>query len=262
MIGIFDSGFGGLTVAQEIIGRLPEYDYLYVGDNARAPYGGRSKEVITQFSEEAVQYLWSRGARLIIFACFTASAQALRELQQRHTDKKILGVVRPIVEEAVRAGTRIGVVGTRATIASHAFRDEIHKLAPNAEVIEKATPLLVPFIEEGWHTKPEARMILKKYLTPLKSHNIDTLIHGCTHYPFMHKDFERIMGKNVNVLRTGKIVAESLADYLQRHPEIETQLSKKSAREFCTTDCTERFELFAQQNLTLKIGTVEKIALM
>lgn len=261
MIGIFDSGYGGLTVAQSIIERLPQYDYLYLGDNARTPYGGRSKDTITQFSEEAVEYLWNQGARLIIIACFTASAQALRTLQQRHADKKILGVVRPIVEEAVRNGNRIGVVGTRATISSHAFAQEIHNLAPEKTVIEQAAPLLVPFIEEHWHEKPEARMILKKYLRPLKNHNIDTLILGCTHYPFMQKDFEHMMGKNVKVLKTGEIVAKSLADYLMRHPEIETQLTKHVSRIFCTTDSPERFIEFGREFLNANLGTVRQITI-
>jgi len=259
MIGIFDSGYGGLTVAQKIIEALPQYDYLYLGDNARTPYGGRSKETITEFSEEAVEYLWKRGARLIIFACFTASAQALRTLQQKHPDKKILGVIRPVVEEAVQVGKKIGVVGTRSTISSHSFTEEIKNLDSTKTVIEQATPLLVPFIEEHWHEKPEAKMILKKYLRPLKNTHIDTLILGCTHYPFLQKEFERIMGRNIKVLETGAIVAKSLASYLERHPEIDQQLTKKSMREFCTTDSPERFNEFANKFLKLKTDSVKKI---
>lgn len=261
MIAFFDSGFGGLTVYKEVERLMPEYDYMYLGDGARAPYGNHDAGTIKRYTEEAVQYLFGKGARLIIIACNTASALALRYLQGKYIrdtktkDKNILGVIFPVVEKAagVTRNGHIGVVGTRGTIESHTYDRELAKLAPNARIFSKACPLLVPFIEEGWHEKPEARMILKKYLLPLKSKNIDTLILGCTHYPFMLKDFKRVIGKRTQVLHTGEVVAHSLKDYLKRHPEIEKKLPRHEKREFLTTNSTERFEEFAKRFLRLNI---------
>lgn len=269
MIALFDSGYGGLTVLKEILKVLPEYDYLYLGDNARVPYGNRTRETVTEFSEQAVRFLFERGATLILFACNTASSQALRHIQQKYLveanvkDKKILGVIRPMAEKAAQISRKkhIGVVGTRGTINSKTYNIEIEKLNPKAKVSSQACPLLVPLIEENWHHKPEAKMILKKYLLPLKKCNIDTLILGCTHYPFMMKDFQRIMGKKVRVLDGGKIVADSLRDYLARHPEIEKLLTKGKKRTFMTTDDPARFGEFAQKFLGLHIENVEKVQL-
>ncbi|MBI2638543.1 glutamate racemase [Candidatus Peregrinibacteria bacterium] len=273
MIGVFDSGYGGLTVLKEILKALPQYDYLYLGDNARTPYGNRSKETVTRFTDEAVRFLFENGARLIIIACYTASALALRELQEKYLrspkskyrDRKILGVIRPIVETAVTEtkSNRIGVVGTRGTITSKAFEVELknqfaaleRSLDIKLTVVSQACPLLVPLIEEHWHTKPEARMILRKYLRPLKSHNIDTLILGCTHYPLMLRDFKRIMGKRTRVLDSGKTVAESLKNYLAWHPEIECQLTKEGKRAFYTTDDPERFREFTKTFAGITIPT-------
>ncbi len=292
MIGVFDSGYGGLTVLKEILKALPQYDYLYLGDNARTPYGNRSKETVTQFTDEAVKFLFEQGARLIIIACYTASALALHELQEKYLrnpkskyrDRKILGVIRPVVEQAVcetRSG-RIGVVGTRGTIASKAFEVELKnqfaalkqglrqarpdinrpdKLHDKLTVVSQACPLLVPLIEEHWHTKPEARMILRKYLQPLKSHNIDTLILGCTHYPLMLGDFKRMMGKRTRILDSGKIVAASLKNYLSKHPEIERQLERDGERIFCTTDDPKRFQEFTKTFAGIIITSSRKIIL-
>lgn len=246
---------------KEIIAVLPQYDYLYLGDNARTPYGNHSKETVTKFTEEAMNFLFEKGCQLIIIACFTASALALRELQEKY--RKILGVIRPVVEKASetsRSG-RIGVVGTRATIASHAFEIELKHQKPTLTVIQQACPLLVPLIEEGWHKKPEARMILKKYLRPLKSHNIDALILGCTHYPLMIDEFKRIMGKRVHVFHSGKIVAESLKNYLHRHPEIEGKLTRGKSQKFLTTDDAERFAEFAKNFAGVKMARAEKVEL-
>lgn len=271
-IGVFDSGYGGLTVLKDFLANpeLSKYDYIYLGDNARAPYGGHSKETIMRFSDEAVRFLFNAGARLIVFACYTASSLALRELQEKYIknpkskfkDKKILGVIKPIAEKAVLESRKghIGVVGTAATINSRAFEIELKNQRQSIKVENQACPLLVPLIEEHWHTKPEARMILKKYLRRLKSCNIDTLILGCTHYPLMTQDFKRIMGKNVKVLDSGKIVAESLADYLKRHPEIQTQLTTGKKREFLTTDNIEQFQKFMKKFAGLKIAKTIKVS--
>lgn len=269
MIGVFDSGFGGLTVLKEFLKFLPEYDYVYLGDNARSPYGNRSHETLKKFTEQGIRFLFDKGCPLIIIACNTASAQVLRELQEELlrqpniTDKKILGVIKPIAEAAVRStrNRHIGVVGTRSTINSKSYEIELHSLKPEVRVFSQACPLLVPLIEEGWLHKPETKMILKKYLRPIKSCNIDTLILGCTHYPFLMKEFQRIMGKKVRVPNPGEIVAKSLQDYLQRHQEIEKLLSKKGTRTFLTTDNPERFKEIGKNLLKIDIRNVEKVEL-
>lgn len=265
MIGLFDSGYGGLTVLKPILDILPEYDYVYLGDNARTPYGTRSQETVLQYSRQAVEYLFDQGCTMIITACNTVSALALRTLQQEYLrdkavkDKKILGVIRPVVEYAVKhtKTKRIGVVGTKGTIASSAYENELKKIDSSIQTYSYPCPLLVPLIEEQWHHKPEARMILKKYLRPIKSANVDMLILGCTHYPLMYKDFERYMGKRAQVLHSGRIVAESLQQYLNRHPEIERLLSRTRKRRYITTDCPDAFKKFGNAELALSIDTVK-----
>ena len=269
MIAIFDSGYGGLTVFKPIIHLLPQYDYLYLGDSARTPYGAHSPENIKHFSEEAVEYLFSHGAKLIIFACNTASSVALRHVQQKYLkgknekERKILGVLIPVAEEVskITKSNRVGVIGTSATINSNVYEREIHKINPNIKVHQKACPLLVPLIEEDWHKKPEAISILKKYLKPIKSTNIDTLILGCTHYPLMMKDIKRIMGKKITVVPSGEITAKSLENYLSRHSEIEQKLSKNRKRKFFTTDNPEKFKIFTEKHFGMKIPLPQKVEL-
>lgn len=259
MIALFDSGYGGLTVLKPIMDALPEYDYIYLGDNARAPYGGHSSEKIKEFSKQAVDYLFDRGAKLIIFACNTASSVALSDIQKEYlngeqeSDRKILGVLIPAAEKALEVSSKnhIGVVGTKATIQSCVYKKEIAKLEPKAKVYSQSCPLLVPFIEEGWHKKPEAISILKKYLRPLKSTNIDTLILGCTHYPLMQKDFQRIMGKKVQLISSGQAAAEKLVSYLKKHPEIESKLSRGKKREYLTTDSVNDFKHYVEKHLEI-----------
>lgn len=247
MIGIFDSGFGGLTIFKHIARVLPEYNYLYLGDNARAPYGNRSQETIYQFTVEAVDWLMKQGCELVVLACNTASSEALRKLQQEwlpkhYPDRRVLGVIRPVVEEAVKITKgRVGVVGTRATVSSHAYTRELKKLKPDVVVLELALPLLVPLIEEGWAGKPDTKRILRYYLRPLQKEVVDTLILGCTHYPILLDEFVLKMGKRCKVLDPGSIVAVSLKDYLARHPELESRLSKKGGVKFFTTDQPEQF---------------------
>lgn len=271
MIGVFDSGYGGLTILKEIVKTLPQYDYLYLGDNARYPYGNRSKEVIMQFTDEAIEYLFEQGCRLIIVACFTASSLALREMQEKYLrnanskykNRKILGVLLPVVEKAgqISKTGRIGVVATRGTVESKSFEIELKKIKPAVTVLQQACPLLVPLIEEHWHEKPEAKMILKKYLRPFKSKNPDTLILGCTHYPYLLKDFKRIMGRNVKIINPPEVVAESLAHYLERHSEIESQLSRGRKLIFQTTDSPEKFREFSA-TFGFRNTSVKKISLM
>jgi len=235
-IGIFDSGLGGLIILKEIIKKLPQYDYVYLGDNARTPYGNRSQEVIYKFTEQAVDFLFKKNCQLIIIACNTASAEALRKIQQQwlpknYPERRVLGVIRPVVEKAAQVSKfKVGVIGTKGTINSQAYIKELTKLNPELEVIQQATPLLVPIIEEGWYKTDINKKVLRKYLRPLKLAKVDTLILGCTHYPILFKEIKGIMGKRTQVLNSGKIVADSLADYLQRHSEIEEKLTKEEIK--------------------------------
>jgi len=275
MIGVFDSGFGGLTALKEFLRVLPDYDYIYLGDNARAPYGNKSDEVIYNYTGQALDFLFNKGCDLVIIACHTASAKALKKIQQeylpaRYPDKRVLGMVAPMAEEAVKLSRyhKLGVIGTTATISSGVYKKELEKLRNDLEIYQEACPLLVPLVEEGWTGKPEARMILKKYLRPLKIKQIDTLILGCTHYPLMIKDISRIMGKNVKIINPAVVAAEKLADYLKRHGEIENKLSKNnlSAGEagklvFYTTDDVNKFKNFGQKFLGREIKKAKKAAL-
>lgn len=268
MIGVFDSGFGGLTILRAFLDELPEYDFIYLGDNARTPYGNKSQNVIYEYTRQAVEFLFNRGSRLIILACNTASTKALRKIQQEwlplhYPDRRVLGVVIPLAEVAVVASRyrRIGIIGTRATIESKVYEQELRKLKNNLNIYGQPCPLLVPLVEENWVGKPEATMVLKKYLRPLKSKRVDTLILGCTHYPFLKRDIERIMGKNCNVLDAPGIVAEKLIDYLQRHSEIEETLLKDRQRAYYTTDDIGRFRVFGEKFLGQRIPLVQVAAL-
>ncbi|HUT22224.1 MAG TPA: glutamate racemase [Candidatus Bipolaricaulota bacterium] len=260
MIGVFDSGLGGLTVLRQLLKNLPQYDYLYLGDTARVPYGNRSAEAIYEFSKQACDYLFEQGCELIIVACNTSSGLALKRLQEDYLPvknsetKRILGVIRPVAEFfAVKDYKRIGVIGTRGTIASNVYKKELEKLKSKAKIFQAATPLFVPLIEENWLNRPETMRILRTYLRPLKNKKIQSLILGCTHYPILIKQIRRVMGKQVDVPNPAKIVAESLKDYLKRHPEIETKLGKNKERKYLATDLTENFEKMAERFLGQKL---------
>ena len=268
MIGVFDSGLGGLTMLRGFLQALPDYDYIYLGDSARTPYGNKSQEVIYDYTRQAVDFLVRKGAVLIILACNTASAKALRRIQQQWLpehgpDRRVLGVVIPLAEAAIGATRygRIGVIGTRATIESKVYEQELNKLRNGLRIYGQPCPLLVPLVEEGWVGKPETNMILKKYLRPLKANKIDTLVLGCTHYPFLRRDIERIMGKNCEVLDAPGIVAAKLTVYLRRHPEIGDRLPKGKGRMYFTTDDPGRFKHLGGRFLGQRIKAVEKVAL-
>ena len=241
MIGIFDSGIGGLTFAKELNKQLPEYDFTYLGDQLRVPYGGRSEEAIQEFTEECINKLWDLDCKLIIIACNTASAEALRYLQMKYTDKKLLGILIPGVEKASEAPGSIGVVATKGTIATNAYPAEVEKRGQGQDVYQVATRLAVPFIEEGYGKKPECRKILRNYVRPLKNAGVKKLVLGCTHYPLIEEVFQKIMGPQIEIINPGKEAAIKLVDYLQRHPEIESQLTKQGTRTFYTTDCPDYF---------------------
>ena len=264
-IGVFDSGFGGLTILKAFLKKLPEYDYIYLGDNARTPYGNKSQDVIYEYTRQAVEFLFEKGCVLIILACNTASTKALRKIQQellpvKYPDRRVLGVVIPLAEAGVETARygRIGVIGTRATIESKVYEQELGKLSSQLKIFGQACPLLVPLVEEGWVGKPETNMILKKYLYRLKRQKIDTLILGCTHYPILQKDIERIMGKNCRVLNGPEMVSHKLEDYLSRHPEIEGRISRTGTVTFCTTDDPARFKVLGQKFLGQNIPEVER----
>ncbi|MDD5031936.1 MAG: glutamate racemase [Patescibacteria group bacterium] len=272
MIGVFDSGFGGLTILKSFLARLPAYDYIYLGDSARAPYGNKSPELIYKYTEEAVDFLFKKGCELIIVACNTVSAEALRKIQQKwlpenYSDGRVLGVIIPIAEavaEEVKKSpkrNRVGIIGTRSTIESRAYNRELEKLSPGLEISSQSCPLLVPLVEEGWTGRKETKMILKYYLRPLKLKKIDCLILGCTHYSLLFKEIEKVMGKRCQVFDSPKFVAEKLADYLVRHPEIEAKIFKKKKRIFYTTDDVNRFKNLGEKFLGQKMEIVEKVSL-
>ncbi|MEK7104195.1 MAG: glutamate racemase [Patescibacteria group bacterium] len=259
-IGIFDSGFGGLEIAKHIVKKLPQHDFIYLGDTARTPYGSRSQEVIFNFTLEAVEFLFKQGCPLVVLACNTASSEALRKIQQDYLVKKypnnrVLGVIIPAVEEAIALtkNGRVGVIATEGTVNSKAFEKELKKRNSKIKVFQMATPLLAPIVEAGEHNSEIAKIALQKYLKPLLNKKIDTLILGCTHYGILERQIKAIVGKNVQVISEGKVVAEKLADYLTRHPEIETRLTKNSQQIFLTTDLTTKFQKLGSQFFSKKI---------
>lgn len=256
MIGIFDSGYGGLTILNHIRQRLPEYDYLYLGDNARAPYGTRSFDVIYEYTLEAVNYLQKRGCQLIILACNTASAKALRTIQQHdiNPDKlRVLGVIRPTVEVVpTRTRTKhIGILATQGTVASESYVIELQKQDPELVITQQACPMWVPLIECGEHMHEGADYFVEKYLTELLARDplIDTIILGCTHYPLLQEKIEAflanqsISAQSVSVVAQGEIVAESLADYLERHADIaeRAMAGSRGSCTFLTTESANKF---------------------
>ena len=255
-IGVFDSGYGGLTILEEFQRRLPAYDYLYLGDNARTPYGNRSFDVVYEYTLEAVRYLFECGCPLVILACNTASAKALRTIQQRDlpqmdASRRVLGVLRPTVE-AIGKLTRsrhVGLLGTRGTVQSGSYPIEISKLYPDIVITSKACPMWVPLVENGEADGDGADYFVEKYLKELfhADPRIDTLILGCTHYPLLLPKIRRQVPEGINIVSQGPYVAESLANYLQRHPEMERQLSKtaKASCRYLTTEAPGKFEEMA-----------------
>jgi len=253
-IGVFDSGFGGLTILRGLVKELPEYDYLYLGDTARTPYGSRSQEVIYEFTRQAVDFLFEKNCDLVILACNTASSEALRRIQQEylpkfHPDKKVLGVIIPATETAVEKtkNGKVGVIATEQTVASQAFVRELHKLNPKIQTFQNPCPLLVPIVESGEHQGEIADIALRQYLSPLLKKRIDTLILGCTHYGILEKKIRFLVGKDITIISEASVVAHSLRNYLRRHPEMETKLGKNHARTFYSTDRTEKFERLGSQ---------------
>lgn len=250
-IGIFDSGYGGLTILEDIHKKLPQYDYIYLGDNARAPYGTRSFEVIYEYTLQAVKELFDRGCHLVILACNTASAKALRSIQQNDLEKlgpnkKVLGVIRPSTELIGNYSStkNIGVLATEGTVSSQSYVIEINKFFPECNVFQHACPMWVPLIENNEHHTDEGRAFIKQDIQKLlqQSSKIDTILLGCTHYPLILNEIETIVPGHIKVIAQGEIVAKSLVDYLERHPEVDSNCTKKGTVQFLTSEQTNTFD--------------------
>jgi glutamate racemase len=262
-IGVFDSGYGGLTILKELKHTLPQYDYIYLGDNARAPYGPRSYDTVYQYTLEAVNWFFNQGCSLVILACNTASAKALRTIQQKDLpnmapDKRVLGVIRPTTEILGNFSTthQVGILGTLGTIQSDSYPIELAKFFPDLKVFQQACPLWVPLIENGEHDQPGADYFVKSYLDQLfsQSADIDTLLLACTHYPLLADKIRAFMPKGVNIVSQGAIVAKSLAKYLESHPDLAQKCSQSGQLSFYTTDNPQAFELQASTFFGEKIA--------
>lgn len=250
-IGVFDSGYGGLTILEELTKAMPEYDFIYLGDNARAPYGTRSFDVIYQYTLQAVEKLFSMGCQLVILACNTASAKALRTIQQRDLpriapNRRVLGVIRPSVEELglYSQSGHVGVMGTLGTVRSESYLMEMAKLFPHFNVSQEACPTWVSLVENREFDNEGGRYFIKKHIDSLLSKDelIDTIILACTHYPILSKEIKSLLPNQIKLISQGQIVARSLIDYLERHPEIDNVCSKEGELKFYTTEFITDFE--------------------
>lgn len=252
-IGVFDSGYGGLTVLKELITVLPDYDFLYLGDNARNPYGTRSFDVVYEYTLQAVKYLFSQNCPLVIIACNTASAKALRNIQQLDLpniapDKRVLGVIRPSVEKVaeITKNGHVGVLGTVGTVVSESYPIELEKWSGGRvkSAVQEACPMWVPLVENNQIETDGAAYFIQKNIQNIlqKDKYLDTLVLGCTHYPLLLDIIQKYVPKNISILEQGEIVAEKLLDYLKRHPEIDSKISKQKQLVFQTTESAENFE--------------------
>lgn len=250
-IGIFDSGYGGLSVFKEILEALPQYDYIYLGDNARVPYGNRSYETVYQYTRECVKHLFNKNCPLIILACNTASAKALRTIQQVDLInfdplKRVLGVIRPTAELVGRLTrtNHVGILATNGTVASNSYTIEINHLFPHVNVFQQACPMWVPLVENNEHLNPGADYFIKKNIEQLLTHSseIDVIILACTHYPLLIEKIKKYIPAGIQLISQGDIVAKSLTTYLARHPDLEICCSKNGSQEFYTTESCLNFD--------------------
>ncbi len=261
-IGVFDSGYGGLTILKEIRHLMPQYSYLYLGDNARAPYGTRSFDVVYRFTLEAVTALFGMGCPLVILACNTASAKALRNIQQHdlpgmESGLRVLGVIRPTAEkiQSLSQNGHIGILGTEGTVSSGSYDMEVAKIAPDFKVSSKACPMWVPLVENNEATGAGADYFVKKYVDELlaKDSDIDTIVLACTHYPILYPKIRKAVPQNIKVVKQGEIVAESLKDYLKRHPEMDERIERGGECRYLTTENPEKFTGLASIFLDEKV---------
>ncbi len=250
-IGVFDSGYGGLTILKDIVAKLPAYNYIYLGDNARSPYGSRSFETVYHYTLQCVKWFFAQGCPLVILACNTASAKALRTIQQKDLiklgdEKRVLGIVRPTSEVIGQYSKtcNVGILATTGTVQSESYPIEIKKFFPDVNIVQEACPMWVPLVENNEHEKSGADYFIKKNITQLLQKNkvIDTVLLACTHYPLLLKKIKEYMPVDVNIISQGEIVSTSLADYLFRHPEMESSLLKENKYTFFTTDSVEDFD--------------------
>lgn len=269
-IGVFDSGYGGLTILNKIRERLPQYDYIYLGDNARTPYGTRSFEVVYDFTLQAVEKLFELGCPLVILACNTASAKALRSIQQVNLPqmddtRRVLGVIRPTAEciGDITQSRHVGILATSGTIKSESYLMEIHKLFPDIVVTGEACPMWVPLVENDEFESEGADYFVRQHINRLleKDPLIDTLVLGCTHYPLLIKKIKQFAPPHVRVIAQGEYVAESLEDYLQRHPEMDIRCTKNGSCRFYTTESESKFQESASIFLQQEDIQVESISL-
>ncbi len=269
-IGVFDSGYGGLTILDHLRKRLPQYDYLYLGDNARTPYGTRSFEIVYEFTLQAVKHLFEMGCSLVILACNTASAKALRTIQQHDLPlidptRRVLGVIRPTAEcvGTLTHSRHIGILATAGTIKSQSYTLEIEKLYPDIVVNGEACPLWVPLVENHEFDSPGADYFVRQHIDRLlqRDPQIDTLILGCTHYPLLMEKIRQYTPQGITVVAQGEYIARSLQDYLRRHPEMEQRCTKQGQCRFLTTESKEKFEesasIFLQSNLHVESISLE-----
>lgn len=250
-IGVFDSGYGGLTVLQALTERLPQHDFLYIGDNARSPYGTRSFDTIYKYTLQAVHEFFRQGCHLVILACNTASAKALRTIQQNDLPnmaphKRVLGIIRPSAEAILNytQNKNIGLFATPGTVASESYFMELHKIDPTLHLTQEACPIWVPLVENHEVNNPGTHYFVKQHVNQLlaQSTQIDTILLACTHYPLLRPIIEHYVPKHIQILSQGEIVAHSLTNYLQRHPEIKNQCSQNSQMQYFTTETVENFQ--------------------
>lgn len=255
MIGLFDSGFGGLHVLRGITKQIPQYAYIYLGDSARAPYGPRSQEEVYAFTREGIEFLFAHGASLVVLACNTASSEALRRIQMEYAaeksaqggpalGRKVLGVLIPFAEAAAARTKekRVGVMATEGTVRSNAFVREITKIDSSIEVFQQACPLLVPLVESGKQDSEETGARIVEYVQPLLAQHIDTLVLGCTHYGILKKKIQEVIGPDIELISEDDVVPQSLSNYLHRHPEIESRITRDVPTKFFSTGDLARFD--------------------
>lgn len=270
-IGVFDSGYGGLTILSKIRETLPQYDYIYFGDNARTPYGTRSFDIVYEFTLQAVTKLFEMGCHLVILACNTASAKALRSIQMNDLPlldptRRVLGVIRPTVEciGSITQSRHIGVLATAGTIKSESYPLEVHKLFPDIQVSGEACPMWVPLVENNESQGEGTDYFIRKYIDELlaKDRQIDTVILGCTHYPLLLPKIQQYMPSSITTIAQGELVANSLKDYLRRHPEINTKCTQNGKCTYCTTEAEDKFiesaSTFLNEGITVKRITLEE----
>ena len=269
-VGVFDSGYGGLTILSKIREALPEYDYIYLGDNARTPYGTRSFEIVYEFTLQAVNKLFEMGCHLVILACNTASAKALRTIQMNDLpnidpDRRVLGVIRPTAEciGSMTQTRHVGILATAGTIKSESYPLEVHKLFEDIKVSGEACPMWVPLVENNEANGEGADFFIRKYIDNLlaKDRQIDTLVLGCTHYPILLPKIQKFIPQGVKVVAQGEYVATSLKDYLHRHPEMDMKCTREGKCRFYTTEAEDKFiesaSMFLNENITVQRITLE-----